>query len=73
MSKKSGLQNRSEHPGNLVSIEAHDHTSRAYRKESNPRPEIGFGAYLTIAALVFLVILFAGIYELVVETWTRLK
>jgi hypothetical protein len=73
MNKKVPLKNRSERSGNLVSIQPYDNTSRAYKSEANQRPQTGFGAYLTIAVLVFLVILFAGIYELVVETWTRLK
>lgn len=73
MNNKKTLKNRSERPGNLVSVEAYDNTSRAYSKQTNQRPATGFGAYLTIAVLVFLVILFAGIYELVTETWTRLK
>jgi cell division protein FtsX len=66
-------KNRSERSGNLVSIEAHDLTSRAYSKDMNQRPQTSFSAYLTVAVLVFLVIFFAGIYELVMETWKQLK
>ena len=73
MHKKSPFTSRSERPGNLVSIEPYDNTSRAYRKESNQRPQTAFSAYLTIALLVFLVILFTAIYELVMETWEQLK
>lgn len=70
---KPPLKNRSERSGNLVSIEAYDSTSRAYRREANQSPQTGFGVYLTIAFLVFLVILFAGIYELIMATWVKLK
>jgi len=70
---RTPLKNRSERSGNLVSIEAHDLTSRAYSKDMNQRPQTSFSAYLTVAILVFLVIFFAGIYELVMETWKQLK
>ena len=73
MSKITPLKNRSERSGNLVSIAPYDSTSNAYKKDSRQRPQTDFGAYLTVAILVFLVVFFAGIYELVVETWTRLK
>ncbi|MDG1173347.1 MAG: hypothetical protein P8M67_03525 [Opitutales bacterium] len=73
MSKKTPLQNRSERSGNLVSIAPYDNTSHAYGKDPKQRPQTGFGLYLTVATLVFLVIFFAGVYELAVETWTRLK
>lgn len=73
MSSKSPLNNRSERSGNIVPVEPYDNTSNAYSKDANQRPQNGFGLYLTIAVLVFLVIFFAGIFELVVETWTRLK
>jgi cell division protein FtsX len=71
--QRTPLKNRSERSGNLVSIEAHDLTSRAYSKDVNQRPQTSFSAYLTVAVLVFLVIFFAGIYELVMETWKQLK
>ncbi len=71
--QRTPLKNRSERSGNLVSIEAHDLTSRAYSKDMNQRPQTSFSAYLTVAILVFLVIFFAGIYELVIETWKQLK
>ena len=71
--QRKPLKNRSESTGNLVSIEAHDLTSRAYSKDMNQRPQTSFSAYLTVAILVFLVIFFAGIYELVMETWKQLK
>ena len=73
MNKKTALKIAPKDGGNLVSIEAYDNTSHGYRKEANQRPETRFGAYLTIAMLVFLLILFVGLYELAVETWTRLK
>jgi len=73
MSRKNPLRNRSERSGNLVSIAPYDSTSRAYAKDSKQRPSTSFSAYLSVALLVFLVILFAGLYELAVETWTRLK
>ena len=71
--QRTPLKNRSERSGNLVSIEAHDLTSRAYSKDMNQRPQTSFSAYLTVAILVFLVIFFAGVYELVMETWKQLK
>jgi cell division protein FtsX len=71
--QRTPLKNRSERSGNLVSIEARDLTSRAYSKDMNQRPQTSFSAYLTVAILVFLVIFFAGIYELVMETWKQLK
>jgi cell division protein FtsX len=71
--QRTPLKNRSERSGNLVSIEARDLTSRAYSKDMNQRPQTSFSAYLTVAVLVFLVIFFAGIYELVMETWKQLK
>jgi cell division protein FtsX len=70
---RTPLKNRSERSGNLVSIEAHDLTSRAYSKDMNQRPKTSFSAYLTVAIFVFLVIFFAGVYELVMETWKQLK
>jgi len=73
MSKKTPLKNRSERSGNLVPIAPYDNTSHAYSKESNQRAQTGFGAYLTVALLVFMVIFFTAVYELVVETWTQLK
>jgi len=72
MSQKTPLKNRSERPGNLVSIEAYDQTSRAYSKERNQRPQINFSAYLTIAVLVFLVIFFIWIYELIFDLWGQI-
>ena len=73
MNQKPPLNNRSERKGNLVPIEAYDNTSRAYSKDSSERPQTGFSAYLAVAVIVFLVVFFIGIYELVVETWVRLK
>jgi len=73
MSKKTPLKNRSERSGNLVSIAPYDSTSNGYKKDPRQSPQTGFGAYLTVAILVFLVVFFVGIYELVVETWIRLK
>jgi hypothetical protein len=73
MTDNKSLKNRSERTGNIVSIEAYDNTSHAYRKESNQRPKTAFSFYLTIATLVFLVIFFLGIYELIVETWMGLN
>jgi hypothetical protein len=73
MIHRTPLKNRSERPGNLVSIQPHDQTSHAYAKERNQSPQIGFGVYLTVAILVFLFIFFAGIYELIMETWVQLK
>ncbi len=73
MKTNKSLKNRSERSGNIVSIEAYDNTSNAYKKESNQRSPINFSFYLTIATLVFLVIFFVGIYELIVETWMGLK
>jgi len=73
MNTNKSLKNRSERSGNIVSIEAYDNTSNAYKKESGQSSPISFSFYLTIAILVFLVIFFMGIYELVVETWMGLK
>jgi hypothetical protein len=73
MKRRSPLKNRSERSGNLVSIAPYDNTSQAYSKDQTQRPQTGFGLYLTVAVLVFLVILFGGIYELVMESWSRLK
>ena len=73
MSPKTPLNNRSERSGNLVSIAPYDNTSSAYAKDSKQRPQTGFGLYLSIALIVFLVVFIAGLYEMVVETWTRLK
>lgn len=72
-SKKTKLRSREERGGNIVSIEAFDNTSNAYRKESPKRPETGFGFYLTFAVWVFLLIFLFFIYEMAVETWERLK
>jgi hypothetical protein len=73
MNPNKSLKNRSERSGNIVSIESYDNTSNAYKRESNQRSPISFSFYLTIAILVFLVIFFMGIYELIVETWMGLK
>jgi len=73
MKRRSPLKNRSERSGNLISIAPYDNTSQAYSKDQTQRPKTGFGLYLTVAVLVFLVILFGGIYELVTESWSRLK
>jgi hypothetical protein len=70
---KSKLRSREERGGNLVSIEAFDNTSNAYRKETPKRAETSFGFYLTLAVWVFLVIFLFFIYEMAVETWERLK
>jgi hypothetical protein len=70
---KKKLSNREERGGNLVSIQPYDNTSRAYKKETPKRAETSFGFYLTIAVWVFLVIFLFFIYEMVVETWERLK
>ena len=71
--QKTPLKNRSEKSGNLVSIEPHDLTSRAYSIDMSQRPQTSFSTYLTVAILVFLVVFFAGVYELVMETWKQLK
>ena len=71
--KKTKLRSREERGGNIVSIEAFDNTSNAYRKEAPKRAETGFGFYLTLAVWVFLLIFLFFIYEMAVETWERLK
>jgi hypothetical protein len=73
--KRSGskLRNREERGGNIVSIEAYDNTTKAYRKEVPKRGETGFSFYLVLAVWVFLLIFLFFIYEMVVETWERLK
>tara|TARA_B100002019_G_C21025980_1_gene477205 strand:+ start:452 stop:673 length:222 start_codon:yes stop_codon:yes gene_type:complete len=73
MRKKFPLRNREERTHNVVSIEAYDNTSNAYRPEQPRRPETGFGFYLSIAIITFITIFFFSIYELAVETWERLK
>ena len=70
---KCKLRSREERGGNVVSIEAYDNTSNAYRKEVPKRGETSFGFYLTMAVWVFLVIFLFFIYEMAVETWERLK
>ena len=73
--KRSGgkLRNREERGGNIVSIEAYDNTTKAYRKEIPKRAETGFSFYLVLAVWVFLLIFLFFIYEMAVETWERLK
>ena len=71
--KKSKLRSREERGGNIVSIEAYDNTSNAYRRKREKRPEASFGFYLSIAILVFISIFFFALYDLAVETWTRIK
>jgi flagellar biosynthesis/type III secretory pathway M-ring protein FliF/YscJ len=73
VSNKKRLNSREERRGNLVSIQPFDNTSRAYKKEIPKRAETSFGFYLTIAIWVFLVIFLFFIYEMVIETWERLK
>ena len=73
MNKNSPLNNRSEKKGNLVPIIAYDNTSRGYSNDSSERPQTSFSAYLSVAIIVFLVIFFIGIYELIMETWAQLK
>ena len=73
MPDKKPLRSREERTHNLVSIEPHDNTSYAYRKEQPKRAETGFGFYLTLAIITFMTILFFSLYELVVETWQRIK
>ena len=60
MGMKTPLKNRSERSGNLVSIAPYDITSNAYKKDSKQSPQTGFGAYITVAILVFLVVFFVG-------------
>ena len=67
------MRSREERSHNLVSIEAYDNTSNAYRKEQPKRAETGFGFYLSIAIITFVTILFFSLYEMAVETWERLK
>jgi hypothetical protein len=73
MSGKKPLRSREERTHNLVSIEPHDNTSDAYRKEQPKRAETGFGFYLSLAIITFITILFFSLYELAVETWQRIK
>ncbi len=73
MQGKKPLRSREERTHNLVSIEPHDNTSYAYRKEQPKRTETGFGFYLSIAIITFMTILFFSLYDLVVETWVRFK
>ena len=70
---RSKLRNREEKGGNIVSIEAYDNTTKAYRKEIPKRAETGFSFYLVLAVWVFLLIFLFFIYEMAVETWERLK
>ena len=69
MGSKRLLQSREERTGNLVSIEPYDNTSNAYYRESPKRTQTGFGAYLTVALVVFLVVLFLGIYDFFQQIW----
>ena len=73
MTRRTPLNNRSERSGSLVSIAPYDNTSNAYTKDSKQRTQTGFGFYLSIALIVFLVVFFVGLYEMAVETWNRLK
>jgi hypothetical protein len=73
VSKDKPLRSREERSHNVVSIEAYDNTSDAYRPEQPRKPETSFGFYLSIAIITFVTIFFFSIYELAVETWQRLK
>ena len=56
VNKKNKLRSREERGGNVVSIEAYDNTSRAYKRETPRRPQTPFSIYLTLALWVFLLI-----------------
>jgi len=73
MSRKTPIRNRGENTHNVVPYVPYDNTSNAYRPEQPRKPETGFGVYLSLASIVFLVIFFWFVYESVVETWERLK
>jgi len=69
MGGKKTLRSREERSGNLVSIEPYDNTSEAYYKETPKRSQTNFGAYMTVALTVFLVVLFLGIYDFFQQIW----
>jgi len=69
MGEKKTLRSREERSGNLVSIEPYDNTSGAYYKETPKRSPTNFGAYMTVALVVFLVVLFLGIYDFFQQIW----
>jgi hypothetical protein len=69
MGSKKALRSREERSGNIVSIEPYDNTSNAYYRETPKRAQTGFGAYLTVALIVFLVVLFLGIYDFFLQIW----
>lgn len=71
--KKNTLRSREERGGNVISIEAYDNTSRAYKKETPRRPQTPFSIYLTLALWVFLLVFIFFLYEMAIETWERLK
>ena len=73
MSRKTPMRNRGEKTHNVVPYVPYDNTSDAYRSEQPRKSETGFGVYLSLASIVFLVIFFWFVYESVVETWERLK
>ena len=73
VNKKNKLRSREERGGNVVSIEAYDNTSRAYKRETPRRPQTPFSIYLTLALWVFLLIFLFFLYEMAIETWERLK
>ena len=73
MSRITPIRNRGENTHNVVPYVPYDNTSNAYRPEQPRKPETGFGVYLSLASIVFLVIFFWFVYESVVETWERLK
>jgi hypothetical protein len=73
MARRSPIRNRGENTHNVVPYVPYDNTSNAYRPEQPRKPETGFGVYLSLAVIVFLVIFFWFVFESVVETWERLK
>ena len=73
MSSRKPLKNREERTHNVVPILPYDNTSNAYRKETPKRTDAGFGFFLSIAIIVFTAIFFLAIYDMVVQTWERIK
>jgi hypothetical protein len=73
MARRSPIRNRGENTHNVVPYVPYDNTSNAYRPEQPRKPETGFGVYLSLAVILFLVIFFWFVFESVVETWERLK
>ena len=67
------LASRQERGGNVVPISPYDNTSNAYKKETPKRAEASFGFYLSLALLVFASVFFLALYDMAVETWTRIK